>query len=94
MDWMDLATGFALGALAGSLFFAGLAISIRIASRSDRAGSLLLMSAGLRVAILMIIGWHVAQIGEWSLAGFVASFLLVRFAAIAWVRPVDIQGGA
>lgn len=86
MNWLDFASGLALGVVASGLFFAGLGLGVRLAMGSRWPGLLLLVSAGLRIALLLLIGWGAAKIGVWSLAGFAAGFLVVRFLTIASVR--------
>ena len=86
MDWIGFVAGIAIGLLASGLFFAGLGISVRLAMRSKRPGSLLLVSAGLRITLLLLAGWGATRIGLWSLAGFAAGFLVVRLTTISWVR--------
>ena len=94
MDLIDFATGAALGTAASGIFFAGLALSVRAAHRSIKPGALILGSAALRIALLLLAGWSVAQLGTWSAIGFAAAFLFVRYVAIALARISPVREGA
>jgi len=94
MDWIEFATGAALGTAASGIFFAGLAWSVRAAHRAIKPGALILGSATLRIALLLLAGWSVAQLGTWSVIGFASAFLFVRYAAIALARLGPTQEGA
>lgn len=94
MDWIDFATGAALGTAASGIFFAGLALSVRAARRAIKPGALILGSATLRIALLLLAGWSVAQLGTWSGIGFASAFLFVRSAAIALARLGPVREGA
>ena len=94
MDLVDFATGTALGVAAGGIFFAGLALSVRAARRAIKPGALLLGSAALRIALLLLAGWSVAQLGTSSSIGFASGFLFVRYAAIALARLAPVREGA
>ena len=86
IDWTGFALGLAAGAGTGALFFAGLALGLRLALRARSPGAVLMLSGALRIAVLLGIGWLVAQIGASALAGFALAFLVVRFAAIVLAR--------
>lgn len=79
---LGLIAGFAVS----TLFFAGLAFGMRIALGAARPAAVLLLSAGLRIALLIGIGLVVANMGLWALAGYAGAFLIVRFAALAITR--------
>ncbi len=94
IDWVALASGLAVGTVVSAVFFAGLALGMRIALRAGRPAAILLLSAGLRIALLLGTGWLVAQAGTSAFCGYAASFLLVRQLAINLARPRPIQGGS
>lgn len=93
MDWTSLSVGLAVGMAASGLYFAGLAWSVRAVFRSRRPGSLLLVSAALRMALLLAVcfavtdGFHDGA----SLAGFGLAFLVVRLVAVRWARPPSVM---
>ena len=85
-------TAFALGALAGlvtgALFFAGLALGLRLAMHRARPMAILAISAILRISTLLAIGWLVAKTGGTAaLIGFGLAFFAARFSAIALAQP-------
>lgn len=86
LDWMALGQGALLGALAAAVFFAGLAWGMRIALRQPRPAPVLLLSAALRIAALLAVGWWVAGQGAVALAGFALAFLVLRFAVLVFAR--------
>jgi len=92
-DGYALLLGLIVGASASALFFAGLAYGMRIALGTDRPAAVLLLSAGLRIALLLAAGWFVAKTGAWALGGFAVSFLLVRFIAILFARIKPAKEG-
>ena len=94
IDWAALLLGLVVGAGASALFFAGLAQGMRIALGAARPVAALLLSAGLRIALLLAVGWLTAQTGGWALLGYAMSFLLVRFIAITFARPRPTKGRA
>lgn len=92
IDWNLFALGAVAGAITAALFFAGLAWGMRLALRSTRTSSVLLLSAVLRIAALLGVGWLVAQNGAAALAGFALAFVAVRFAAVTIARrPVETE---
>lgn len=93
-DWGILILGVAVGALASALFFAGLAFGMRVAMNTTHPALVLLLSAGLRIALLLAVGWFVARTGAWAFAGFAASFLLVRLTVIIFARVRPQKKGA
>lgn len=86
IDWLALAIGFGLGSVASGVFFAGLALGMRVALRSGRPAPVLMLSAALRIALLLSAGWAVADLGAVAVGGFALAFLLLRFAAVRWAR--------
>ena len=91
IDWNILLLGLVVGAAVSALFFAGLAYGMRIAFGTARPASVLLLSAALRIVLLLAAGWFVVQAGAWALGGFAISFLLVRFIAIIFARPQSTE---
>ena len=94
IDGYALSLGMIAGASASTLFFVGLAYGMRIAFGTDRPAIVLLLSAGMRIAMLLATGLFVAKTGAWALGGFAVSFLLVRFIAITFarIRPTKEDG--
>lgn len=87
IDWDALMLGAAVGAGAGALFFAGLAVSVRMAMRRASRAPLLALSAGVRIAALLALAWGVSQTGGAPAAiGFGVGFLGARWLALALAR--------
>ncbi len=86
-QWTALALGLLGGALASALFFGGLALGIRHALRTAHPTGVLLLSAAVRIALLLAAAWWVALQGLAPLTGFPLGFLLTRFAILASQRP-------
>lgn len=86
IDWALLGSGAAAGAVASSLFFAGLAWGMRLALRSGRSTLVLLVSASIRIALLLGVGTLVAAQGALALAGFAVAFMVMRFGILAIFR--------
>lgn len=79
MDWSALALGAMIGAVASTLFFAGLGLGLRLALRAARPAGVLAVSSIVRITALLAAGWGVAAlIGPPALAGFAAAFVLTR----------------
>lgn len=92
-DWTAVALGMAIGAATSVMFFAGLALGMRIALRSSRPIVLLTLSAAIRISVLLGIGWLVVvQGGPWSLVGYAAAFLMVRFITTTIMRIAPAAG--
>ncbi len=86
LDWAAIGTGALLGALASALFFAGLAWGMRLALRRAHPTPVLLISAALRIGLLLVAGYWIAGQGATVLAGFVTGFLASRFCILLIVR--------
>ncbi len=86
IDINALMLGLAVGTGVSALFFAGLSFGMRIALTATRPTFVLLLSAGLRIALFLAVGWFVAQSGAWAFFGYAISFFLVRHIAIAITR--------
>lgn len=94
IDWAAFALGLLAGSAAGALFFAGLAIGMRLALRRARPAAILLLSAAIRIALLLAAGWGVAGLGATALAGFALAFTAVRFAVLTTLRVPAAEGRA
>ena len=93
IDWSAFGLGTLAGVLAGTLYFAGLAYGLRLALRRSAPTPLLALSALLRIAALLALGWLVARFGGVAaVAGYGAAFLATRFAAIALAKPAAPRG--
>ena len=88
VDWSAVLLGFAVGVPVSGLFFAGLAWGISHALRSRQPEALLLLSAAVRIAMLLSAGvWLAASSATaWPMAGYALAFLLVRLVAVLWAR--------
>lgn len=86
LNWVLLGWGAVAGALAGIVFFIGLAWGMRLALKSAQPTVWLLASSTLRIAGLLGLGWLVAGFGSAALAGFALAFLLVRTVVLAFTR--------
>ena len=102
VDWVAVALGFASGAGAATVFFAGLGWGMRMALRATYPAGLLALSAALRILTLLGAGWLVNSYGGlWALAGYAAAFIAVRTVTLAVVRagvaphvaPKGVSGG-
>jgi len=83
----SLATGALAGTLVGIVYFAGLSMSIRYALASSARTSLLALSALVRIALMLLVGWLLAvHVGAWAVGAYGAAFLLVRTVAIFHTR--------
>lgn len=93
MELFDFAIGTVFGIAASGVFFAALALSVRIVARSAKPGVVILGSAVLRIAILLAAGWGAADFGLWSGIGFAVAFVLVKHVAISLARSGPIREG-
>lgn len=79
-DWSSVVLGLAIGAMTSAVFFAGLAWGMRLALRSKKTVSVLVLSAAVRIFALIGIGSIVAGLGGvWSLLGYAVAFICMRF---------------
>lgn len=92
LDWTLLVPGLLAGAAAAGLFLAGLAAGIRLALRRARPSPVLFLSAALRIAAVLGLGWWIAGLGAQALAGFALGFVLMRTLVLAVVRPAGARG--
>lgn len=91
-DWGSLILGLLTGAATSALYFLGLAYVMRLALKSARPAAVLFLSSTARIALLLAVGWLVAQSGVWALMGFALAFLVVRFIAIRIARLTTDNG--
>lgn len=93
MDWIALSLGAGAGTLMSLVFFGGLALGMQQALRTDRMVGLLVLSAAVRIAAFLGVGWLVVtQAGPWAFAGYGIAFLLCRRIATALAR-IPVPGG-
>lgn len=79
IDWGAVALGLIIGTAMSAIFFGGLGLGIRFALQSTRPAAVLLVSAFVRIALLLGMGWLLFGVaGVWSLAGYAAAFLVIR----------------
>ncbi|SHF43971.1 F1/F0 ATPase, subunit 2 [Litoreibacter ascidiaceicola] len=94
-DWSSLILGLAIGAATSAVFFAGLGLGMRMALRSVKPVAVLVLSAAIRIAALLGVGWIVVeQGGPWSLLGYAAAFVIVRFISLTVASVSTPSGGA
>ena len=87
VDWSLLGLGALVGVLIGGVFFAGLALGVCAAMRSDRALTILTASATVRILACVGAAWLVLMLlGPWGFAGFGAGFVLSRMVATSFAR--------
>jgi|SRR5690554_483135 len=86
VDWNAVLMGFFVGLPVSLLFFAGLALSVRLALRSTRPAGLLLVSALGRIGMLLAVGFWLGAANSWSLAGYALAFFLLRLIVIVRAR--------
>lgn len=94
IDWIMFVLGLLGGVVAAALFFGGLALGVRLALRRARPMAVLLPSAAIRIALLLVVGWWVAGQGGAAFAGFVIAFLVARFVLLSRMRSTTIKGAA
>lgn len=87
IDWSLFVTGLTIGVIASAVFFAGLGWGMRLALRTARPMAVLLPSAVLRIALLLIVGWWVATLGATAMLGFALGFVVLRTVLVAVLRP-------
>jgi len=95
IDWTALVLGGASGIIMGAFYFIGLALGMRLALRSVSPVKLLTLSATLRIAALLGVGWVViGQGGPWAALGYAIAFLAVRIIATTIARAGAPAGRA
>lgn len=93
IDWSAAMLGFGVGTVMGIVFFAGLAIGIRRALRTKAPIGVLSLSAAVRLAAFLGVGWVVvSQGGPWAGLGYGIAFLVVRFVATTLARREAATG--
>jgi len=93
IDWTGFILGVGAGAGISALYFAGLAYGMRIALRSASPVRLLSLSAALRIAGLLAVGWGVVALaGPWAFAGYGAAFFVLRFIVTTAARLKSAGG--
>lgn len=86
-DGISLVLGLIAGAVASAAFFAGLALGMRFALRAANPVPILMLSAIVRMAALLGLGWLTATLGGmWAFAGFALAFMLTRLIVIRVTR--------
>lgn len=89
MSWLDgyaLGVGALLGGCVGALYFAGLAFGIRIALHAPRPTTVLLLSALVRMALLLGVGAFVLKANHSAFAGYCLAFLALRLITLGAAR--------
>lgn len=99
VDWTAMMVGLGVGLVMGAVYFAGLALGIRLVLRRKNLVGLLSLSAALRIAALLWVGWVIArQGGPWAALGYAIAFLLARFVATTLARAgadaADVRGAS
>jgi len=95
VDWTAGILGFGVGTVMGIVFFVGLAVGIRRALRTNNHIGILTLSAAVRLAAFLGIGWLVvAYGGPWAGLGYGIAFLIVRFVATTLARTGATAGDA
>ncbi|MAM13892.1 MAG: ATP synthase subunit AtpR [Rhizobiaceae bacterium] len=91
LDWTLVVPGLLAGAAAAGLFLAGLALGIRLALRRSQPALALFLSAALRMAALLGLGWWVAGMGVQAIVAFAIGFLVTRTIIVAVVRSGEAR---
>lgn len=91
IEWDTFWLGLVTGALASALFFAGLAVGMRFALQRDNPAALLLISAAVRIALLLWSGSLIASRGTAAIVGFVLAFFIARLLVTALARPAKAR---
>lgn len=87
INWIAVMLGVGVGSITSAAFFGGLAIGMRWALRSSAPVGLLAISAVVRIAGLIGIGWVVAQQGgPWAALGYAFAFFAARLIATTIAR--------
>ncbi|MGO4906705.1 ATP synthase subunit AtpR [Pseudorhodobacter sp. W20_MBD10_FR17] len=95
IDWTAVMIGAGIGGVVSGAFFAGLALGMRLALRSAATVKVLAISAALRIAVLLAVGWAVVALGgPWAGLGYGVVFVAARFVATTYMRIGPAAGGA
>lgn len=95
VDWTAAMLGFGIGTVMGVGFFVGLALGIRRALRTRSPAGVLALSAVVRLAAFLGVGWVVvSHAGPWAGLGYGVAFLVVRFVATSLARSEAVTGDA
>lgn len=95
VEWTTFGLGIGVGTVMSAAFFAGLAFGMRRALRGGFAIKTLALSAALRIAMLLGVGWLVlVNAGPWAFAGYGLAFFVCRSIAVAIARVPAHAGGA
>ncbi|MEM5493022.1 ATP synthase subunit I [Hoeflea sp. AS16] len=95
IDWTAAMLGFGIGTVMGVVFFVGLAVGIRRALRTKTPIGILTLSAAVRLAAFLGVGWVVvSQGGPWAGLGYGIAFLVVRLVATTLARSEAVTGDA
>jgi hypothetical protein len=87
VDWTAIVLGLAIGTVMSAVYFVGLAVGMRLALRTQSPIRILSVSAMLRIAALLGVGWVVVvQGGPWAALGYAIAFLAVRIVATIFAR--------
>ena len=93
IEWDAVAVGMVVGTAMSAIFFVGLGLGIRFALQSTRPAAALLVSAFVRIALLLGVGWLLFGVaGVWSLAGYAAAFLVIRLTTTA-IASIGLPSG-
>lgn len=89
-DMLDLAFSFVVGLAAGAAYLAALWLTVRWFTRGALAPIGLLVSAAIRIALLLVVLFWIMDGQSARLFAALAGFLLVR---IATARSIRTDGG-
>jgi hypothetical protein len=94
VEWTALSLGIAIGILMSLIFFAGLAFGMQRALRREGSVAVLFLSAVLRIAMFLGVGWGVVtQAGPWAFVGYGMAFFICRRIATTVARLPVPSGG-
>ncbi len=95
IDWNAAMLGCVVGAVMSAVFFAGLSFGMRVALRTAIPIRILSLSAALRIAVFVGVGWVVVgQGGPWSFLGYGIAFFVARFIVTTVARARAHAGAA
>lgn len=94
VDWTALGLGAVAGILMSVVFFVGLALGMQRALRVDNTVRILALSAALRIAAVLAVGWLVmTQAGPWAFTGYGIAFFVCRHIATTMAHvPTPAEG--